>query len=142
MINKNPEGGAPHAVETLIGEKTEIKGDITFSGGLHVDGKVSGNITASSDANGKLVVSENARVDGNVDAAYIVVNGTVNGNLTSTKTVELQAKANITGDVHYKALQFDMGAKVNGNLVCDTVQNDSPWMKSQPARSAVGAKPS
>lgn len=104
-------------IDTLIGVKTEIKGDIVFSGGLRIDGKVKGNITAKGDASSTLVLSEHAVVTGNVTVPHIVINGVVRGHIRSSERVELQAKADITGDLSYKTLEMALGASINGNLV-------------------------
>ena len=106
-----------NTIDTLIGVKTEIKGDIVFSGGLRIDGKVKGNITAKGDASSTLVLSEHAVVTGNVTVPHIVINGVIRGNVRSSERVELQSKADITGDFAYKTLEMALGASINGNLV-------------------------
>ena len=79
------------ALETLIGRRTEFKGDIDFNGGLRVDGKIKGNVRASGSGETSLVVSESGQVEGNVDVTNVVINGVVNGNVNSSGKVELQA---------------------------------------------------
>lgn len=106
-----------NTIDTLIGVKTELKGDIVFSGGLRIDGKVKGNITAKGDANSMLVLSEHAVVTGNVTVPHLVVNGVIKGNVRSSERVELQAKADITGDLTYKTLEIALGASINGSLL-------------------------
>ena len=91
-----------------------MKGDITFSGGLRIDGKVKGNITARSDDNSTLVLSENAMVTGDVSVPHMIVNGKIKGNVRSVERLELQSKAEINGDVNYKVLEIVAGAQVNG----------------------------
>jgi cytoskeletal protein CcmA (bactofilin family) len=103
-------------IDTLIGVSTDMKGDITFSGGLRIDGKVKGNITARADDNSTLVLSENAVVTGDVSVPHMVVNGKIKGNVRSAERLELQSKAEISGDVTYKVLEIAAGALVNGNL--------------------------
>lgn len=106
-----------NTIDTLIGVKTELKGDIVFTGGLRIDGKVKGNITAKGDANSMLVLSEHAVVTGNVTVPHLVVNGVIKGHVRSSERVELQAKADITGDLTYKTLEIALGASINGNLI-------------------------
>lgn len=113
-------------IDTLIGKKTSFRGDIEFSGGLRVDGKISGNITATDDSTSTLVLSESSEVEGNVTVPHVVVNGTVNGNINSAVRVELQSKARITGDVHYKEVEMALGATINGSLVCELGKSDAP----------------
>lgn len=104
-------------IDSLIGATTRIEGNIFFSGGLRVDGTVRGNVAALPDQPGTLVVSEHARIDGEVQAAHIVVNGTINGPVDSRETLELQALSRVKGDVHYKGLEIQQGAVIEGRLV-------------------------
>ena len=104
-------------IESLIGSTTRIEGNVYFSGGLRVDGLVRGNVAALPDQPGTLMVSEDARIDGEVQAAHIVVNGTINGPVHATESLELQASSRIKGDVHYKSIEMQQGAVVDGRLV-------------------------
>jgi len=126
MLGKKPDEKPSTSIDTLVGNKTELKGDISFSGGLRVDGKVRGNVTAKGDGGSVLVISEQGEVEGTINVPHVVINGVVNGNLTSTVSVELQAKARIYGDVHYRALKMETGASVNGNLVCEADKSERP----------------
>ena len=104
-------------IDSLIGSTTRIEGNVFFSGGLRVDGMIRGNVSALPDQPGTLVVSEHARIDGEVEASHIVVNGTINGPLNATETLELQAGSRVKGDVHYKSIEMLQGAVVEGRLV-------------------------
>ncbi len=108
-----------NTIDTLVGVKTELKGDVTFSGGLRVDGKIKGNIIAKGDGNSTLVLSEHAEVIGNVTVPHIIANGTIKGTVRALGRIELQPKAEITGDVYYRVIEMQLGAVVNGNLVRD-----------------------
>jgi len=104
-------------IDSLIGASTRIEGDVYFSGGLRVDGMVRGNVAVLPDQPGTLVVSENARVDGEVKAAHVVVNGVIHGPVHASESLELQAGARVKGDVHYKSLEIHQGAIIEGRLV-------------------------
>jgi len=104
-------------IDSLIGATTRIEGNIFFSGGLRVDGAVRGNVAALPDQPGTLVVSEQARIDGEVSASHIVVNGTIVGPVHAAESLELQAGSRVKGDVHYKSLEIQQGAVVEGRLV-------------------------
>lgn len=104
-------------IDSLIGDNTRIEGNVFFSGGLRVDGVVRGNVAALPDQPGTLVVSEQARIDGEVQAAHVVVNGTINGPVHATESLELQAGSRVKGDVHYKNIEMQQGAVVEGRLV-------------------------
>jgi cytoskeletal protein CcmA (bactofilin family) len=115
-IAKKPNDKPCSTIDTLVGVTTEIKGDISFAGGLRIDGKIKGNITARADDNSTLVLSENSAVSGDVSVPHMIVNGKIKGNVRSVERLELQSKAEITGDVTYKVLEIAAGAQVVGNL--------------------------
>ena len=102
-------------IRSLVGEGTRVRGDIGFADGLRIDGEVQGNVVAST-AESLVVVSENARVLGEVKAAHVIINGEVVGPVHSTELLELQPKARVTGDIRYELLEMHQGALVDGEL--------------------------
>jgi cytoskeletal protein CcmA (bactofilin family) len=104
-------------IDSLIGEGTVVEGNVIFNGGLRIDGRVKGNVLTGGDQPSTLVLSERARVEGEIRVSHAVVNGTVMGPVHATEYVELQPKCNVTGDVHYKTLEIQLGAVVEGRLV-------------------------
>jgi cytoskeletal protein CcmA (bactofilin family) len=121
-LGKSPNEKPCNTIDTLIGARTELKGDLTFSGGLRIDGKLKGNVTAKGDGNSTLILSENALIIGNVTVPHMIVNGTIKGTVRAAERVELQPKAEIAGDVYYKVLEVAVGAVINGNLVRDVTE--------------------
>ena len=105
------QGGS---VDTLIGRQTEILGDVRFSGGLHVDGKIKGKVTASGDKTSALSVSETGTIEGDVSVPNIVLNGQVVGDVHAQGKITLAAKARVVGNVYYRILEMEGGAAVNG----------------------------
>ncbi len=91
-----------------------MHGDVTFSGGLRIDGTVNGKVTTADNQPGTLVISEQARVDGEVRVSHVVINGAVSGPVTANDYLELQAKARVNGDVVYRTLEMHVGAIVAG----------------------------
>lgn len=113
-------------IDTLVGPNTEINGDIVFSGGLRVDGKLSGNISAQDTSNKSLLtVSEQGEINGNVKVPHVIINGLINGNVTSSGKMLLQSKAKIVGDVYYSSIEMELGATVNGSMVCEAARESS-----------------
>ena len=106
-----------HQIHTLIGPHTRIVGDIDFRGGLHVDGRVEGNIVASGDPDSILSVSESGFVEGSVDVPEVVMDGTVEGDVVVSGRVELGSTARVTGNVVYALIEMAIGAEVNGKLI-------------------------
>jgi len=134
-------GKPTDSIDTLIGQKTIFKGDLEFSGGLRVDGRIKGNVLATGDGNSAMVLSELGEIEGNVTVPHVIINGVVKGNIKSTGRVELQNKAQIIGDVHYRAVEMELGATINGNLVCDAGQVGGPGLKPVDApKHAEGGK--
>jgi cytoskeletal protein CcmA (bactofilin family) len=82
-----------------------------------VDGEIKGNVIADTSKASTLVLSEQARVEGEIRVTHLVVNGTIIGPVYASEYLELQAKAKVTGDVHYKTLEIQLGAIVEGKLI-------------------------
>jgi cytoskeletal protein CcmA (bactofilin family) len=120
-------------IDCLIGAGTSIEGNVTFTGGLRVDGQVKGNIIAEDGKPGTLVISEQAKVEGEIRVPHIVINGTVVGPVQSAEYVELQAKANVTGDVRYNTLEMQLGAVVQGRLVHEAAGKSEKIVQFKPA---------
>ena len=104
-------------IDTLIGENTELTGDVKFTGGLHIDGVVRGSIIAEADSNSVLSLSDQGTIEGEVHVPYNVLDGTVIGNVHSTEHIELEAKSRINGDVYYNLLEISSGAQISGRMV-------------------------
>ncbi len=107
---------AKSTIDSLIGFNTRIEGNVHFSGGLRIDGEVLGDVIAAPGEASVLVVSEHARIAGQVHCANMVVNGYIAGPVHCAELLELQPNARIVGDVHYKLLEMHGGALVTGKL--------------------------
>jgi cytoskeletal protein CcmA (bactofilin family) len=103
-------------IRSLIAPGSDIQGNMKFTDGLRIDGSVHGDIRANEDHPSLLVVSETALVQGEIHADHVIINGRVNGPVYASELLELQPKANIEGDVHYKALEMHQGAVISGQL--------------------------
>ena len=103
-------------IKSLIAQGSCIEGNLKFTDGLRIDGEVIGDIRAMEGSPSILVVSETATVTGHVQADHVIINGRVNGPVQALELLELQPKANIEGDVSYKALEMHQGAVIFGRL--------------------------
>ncbi|WP_018870630.1 polymer-forming cytoskeletal protein [Thioalkalivibrio sp. ALgr3] len=103
-------------VDTLIGENTAIHGDLEFSGGLHLEGRIVGDVRASTDGSAVLVVDEKGQIEGQVAVPHLVLNGSVRGDVHAGEHVELGEKARLEGNLYYSVLQMAEGASVDGQL--------------------------
>ncbi len=112
-------------VSTVIGQGTQVIGDVIFSGGLHVDGAVKGNVRADDGVDAILSLSELGMIEGEVHVPMIILNGAVQGNVFASEQIEMAAKSKVTGDVTYRLIEMAVGAEVNGRLLHqeDTANN-------------------
>jgi cytoskeletal protein CcmA (bactofilin family) len=115
--NRKEARNGTHAETTsLIAAGTAIRGDVLFTGRLHIDGNVEGSIRAE-DANAVLTLSNQAQVVGEIVAPHIVINGAVTGDVTAGERLELASNARVEGNVYYKVLEMSAGAQINGKMV-------------------------
>ena len=103
-------------LDTLLGQHTVIKGDINFNGVLHLDGKINGSLVGTENDD-TLTISETGVVEGKIQVANIVINGTIKGDIVSNGKIEVAAKANIEGNIYYHNIEMEAGSKINGQLI-------------------------
>ena len=113
----NSKSQKPTNIDTLIGQNTQVHGDLLFSGILHVDGAIKGNVAAAPDNAAMLTLSEHGSIEGEVRAPSMILNGTVVGDVHSSERIELTARARINGNIYYNLIEMAMGAEVNGQLI-------------------------
>ena len=123
-------------VATVIGQGTVITGDVEFSGGLHLDGTVKGNVSGDAESHSTLTVSEQGAVEGDVRVENLILNGTVVGDVYANERAELAANARVSGTVYYRLLEMAMGAEVNGQLV--HTEEDEPRMLGFDGKGRTG----
>lgn len=119
-------------IDSLIGQNSEIHGDVVFKGGLHVDGVIKGNVMAEEGTESVITLSERGTIEGEVKVPNVVVNGTVIGDVHALTHIELASEARVHGNVYYSLIEMAMGAEVNGNLVhrADSVVHLNPSAES------------
>jgi len=105
------------AVDTLIGPQVTIRGDLEFSGGLYVEGRIVGRVTATEGERAVLVLGEQGSIEGEVRAPIVMIDGRLDGDVHASDRVELAAKARVTGNVHYRTVEMHAGAQLTGRLV-------------------------
>jgi cytoskeletal protein CcmA (bactofilin family) len=125
MFNKKKQP----PIKSLIAEGSQINGNISFTDGLRVDGKITGDIHASEEVSSILVISEIATITGEITADHIIINGTVKGPIHARKMLELQPKARIEGDIQYAALEMHQGALITGQLRPILADEEKPTLK-------------
>ncbi len=116
-------------IKSLIAQGSHIEGHLRFTDGLRVDGSIKGDIRANDEQPSILVISESAMVYGEIHADHVIINGAVVGPVYASELLELQPKARIEGDVHYKALEMHQGATITGQLRPMLDGEEKPMLK-------------
>jgi cytoskeletal protein CcmA (bactofilin family) len=119
MFGKSKDHTALKRIDSLIGTGTTLTGNITFTGGLRIDGAVVGDVHASNGEASTLVVSEQAKVSGEIRVSHLVINGEIEGPVHASDYLELQPRARVKGDIYYQRLEMHVGATVEGRLVVE-----------------------
>ncbi|AHK78412.1 cell shape determination protein CcmA [Ectothiorhodospira haloalkaliphila] len=118
MLSRRKKKMKVARVDTILGRNSVIEGDLRFSGGMHLEGTIHGNISADDqDEDALLVINEGAVIKGDVKVPRVVISGSVEGDVHASARVELSSGAQVTGNVYYTLIEMAMGAEVNGNLV-------------------------
>jgi cytoskeletal protein CcmA (bactofilin family) len=119
----------PTTIESLIGASMRLEGNVTFQGGLRIDGHVRGDVTTNCEEQGLLVIGEHARVEGDIVACHLIVNGHIAGNVTVHGMIELQPKANVSGHLRYRSIEIHRGAVVEATLAPIDQDGSRPGLK-------------
>ena len=105
------------AIDTLIGPEVVIRGDLEFSGGLYVEGRILGKVVAAEGKPASLLLAEQGTVEGEIRAPVVIINGTLVGDVHAGERIELAQKARVEGNVHYSVVEMSAGAQLTGRLV-------------------------
>jgi len=108
---------AATGIDSLFGVSTGIQGDVLFSGGLHLDGSVTGSVKSTGAGPSRLVIGESAVIEGSVEAPIVELHGLVRGDIVASRRVVLGPKGRVEGNVCYGALEVAAGASIKGKLV-------------------------
>lgn len=137
MFKKKKNLGSTR-IDTLIGQGTKINGDLVFSGGLHVDGKIVGNVVAEEGSDALLILSEFGHIEGEVKVPNMILNGQIIGDVFGSSRVELAPKSRINGSVYYNLIEMAIGAEVNGGLVHENAKNLAPKQLEDKSNGSTG----
>lgn len=130
------------AVDTLIGPQTVFRGDLHFSGGLYVEGRVIGKLIAEDGQPATLTLAEQGSIEGEVRAPVVVINGRLDGDVHASERVELAAKARVQGNVHYKVVEMSAGSMLTGRLVhVDSAPAEGKHAENTQASTAAQPEP-
>jgi cytoskeletal protein CcmA (bactofilin family) len=119
LMRKKPPAIQVTKLSSLIAHDVVITGDVSFTNGLRIDGRVFGNVVAhpvDAQSRGLLVLSDKGHIDGSVHCGDAVINGTVTGDLVVENFLELQSESRVSGTIRYRHLKMEVGAAVDGHL--------------------------
>lgn len=117
MFKSKPSQLASGQVDTMIGPQVVIRGDLQFSGGLYIEGRIVGKVVAEPGQLAVLTLAENGSIEGEVHAPVVIINGELTGDVYAAERVELAAKARVLGNVHYKVVEMIAGSMLTGRLI-------------------------
>lgn len=114
---KNRPQRSGGSVDTLVGPQVVLRGDVQFAGGLYLEGQLIGRATAEPGAEATITVAPRGRVEGELRAPVVVINGHVKGDVHAGERLELGPEARVEGNLHYNVIEMAAGAAVTGHLV-------------------------
>ena len=117
MFGNKSSRGSQMVVDALIGPQVVIRGDVVFSGGLYVEGRIEGKVLAEDGAKAMLTLAEQGHIEGEVRATVVVLSGRLDGDVHASERVELTPSARVNGNVHYQVVEMNAGAQLNGRLL-------------------------
>lgn len=139
MFKHKPVHRHGAAVDTLIGAKVVIRGDVVFSGGLYVEGRIEGKVQAEPGQPSMLILAEEGSIVGEVEVPTVVLNGQLQGDVHAAERIELAPKARVLGNVHYKVVEMSAGATLTGRLIhADAASAEATPLSVVPTSRANG----
>jgi len=117
MFGNKSNRGDQTVVDTLIGPQVVIRGDLVFSGGLYIEGVIHGKVIAEDGSPAMVTLAEQGRIEGEVRAPVVIINGTLLGDVHAAERIELAPKARVQGNVHYQVVEMNAGAQLTGRLI-------------------------
>ena len=117
MLGKKNNRDNHMVVDALIGPQVVIRGDVVFSGGLYVEGRIEGKVLAEDGAKAMLTLAEQGHIEGEVRAGVVVLSGRLDGDVHASERVELTATARVNGNIHYQVVEMAAGAQLTGRLI-------------------------
>jgi len=128
MFKNKPHRPDAQSIDTLIGAQVTVHGDIVFSGGLYVEGRIVGKVLAEDGAKATLTLAEQGSIEGEVRAPVVILNGRLVGDVHAAERIELAANARVQGNVHYQVVEMSAGAQLTGRLVhADAIAETSAY---------------
>jgi len=99
--------------QATIGRTLVIKGEITGSEALYIDGRIEGKIIMPES---RVTIGRNGKVDASIQAREVVIMGKVNGNIDCSDRVDVRAEGSVSGDISTVRISVEDGAALKGGI--------------------------
>lgn len=132
----SPTPSVPGGEQASIGKSLTIKGEITGSEMLYIDGHVEGSVSLPGN---RVVVGRNGHVGANISAREVVILGKVNGNINATDRVDIRNEGSLTGDVVAQRISIEDGAYFKGGI--DIRKPSTQQKENEPAAKPAVSTP-
>ncbi len=129
MVQAAARQQAAGEITTLLGRGATFEGKLTFEGTVRIDGRFKGEVFTDD----TLVIGEGAVVEAQIDVGEVIVQGTVIGNITAKRSIEIHAPGRVKGDLHTPSLQIDKGVIFEGRSFMEALSTNRPAGAAQPA---------
>lgn len=139
MVQAAARPAAAGEITTLLGRGATFEGKLTFEGTVRIDGRFKGEVFTDD----TLVIGEGAHVEASIDVGEVIIQGTVVGNVTAKRSIEIHAPGRVKGDLHTPSLQVDKGVIFEGRSFMEAATSNRPAATpvSSVASAAQPAKP-
>jgi cytoskeletal protein CcmA (bactofilin family) len=131
MVQAAARPTAAGEITTLLGRGATFEGKLTFDGTVRIDGRFKGEVFSED----VLVIGDGAHVEAQIDVGEVIIQGTVVGNVTAKRSIEIHAPGRVKGDLHTPNLQIDKGVIFEGRSFMEAA------IQNRPATPPASPKP-
>lgn len=103
-------------IDTFIDKDMIIRGNVKFSGGVRLDGKIYGDLNVEFSEKSGVVMGSEGMIKGDISGNHIIINGKVTGSIKALDYLEINSNAIIEGDIEYDVIEIHAGAVILGSL--------------------------
>jgi cytoskeletal protein CcmA (bactofilin family) len=124
---------SPPVEQATIGRSLVIKGEISGSESLYIDGRIEGSINLNDN---RITIGRNGVVAANITAREVVIMGKVNGNIQCSDRLDVRSEGSLTGDVCTPRISVEDGALIKGGVQVKTAEGKQDKQHQTQAKSA------
>lgn len=132
MVQVAARPSAAGEITTLLGRGASFEGKLTFEGTVRIDGRFKGEVFSDD----VLVIGDGAQVEATIDVGEVIIQGTVVGNITAKRSIEIHAPGRVKGDLHTPSLQIDKGVIFEGRSFMEAATQ-----QGRPSTAPIAPKP-